>query len=226
MTPLNDPPREKTHGGTPEWLLRMVVESMLIVLSILGALGVDQWRDGRHDSMVASQSLEIFEREIRSNQARLVDGVPYHAGLRDVVAGMAEDPNRAVEVRSIVEGLEPAVLLSTAWETALATGALTHMDVETVSGLSLTYNLQQRFREDMGRGVPRLIITPATTAQDKLTQIQQTLFYLTNLVRAEQQLQEVYSQALEIIRKAKDPKSGARGPDTTRADSSAARSTS
>jgi hypothetical protein len=98
------------------------------------------------------------------------------------------------------------------------------MDVETVSGLSLTYSLQQRFRDEMGRGVPRLIITPATSAQEKLTQIQQTLNYLTDLVRAEQQLQEVYSQALEVIRKAKDPDDAAARPagtPPTRADSSA-----
>jgi hypothetical protein len=220
-SPLNDPPREAEHGGTPEWLLRITIESLLIVLSILLALAVDGWRDSRHNHQVAVQSLQIFEREIKANQARIEDGVPYHIGLRDVVAGMADDPERATEVRGIVEGLEPAVLLSTAWETALATGALTHMDVETVSALSLTYSLQDRFSVDSRAGIPRFVILPTTTPQEKMAQVQQTLAYLTNLVRSEQQLQAVYTQALEVTHKALNRMAGRRD-SADAADSAAA----
>ena len=50
---------------------------------------------------------------------------------------MAGEPAEA-DLRSAMEGLEPVVLLNTAWETALATGVLTHMEFTIVSALSLT----------------------------------------------------------------------------------------
>lgn len=185
--------------GTPEWLLRASFESVLIVLSILLALGVDSWHQDVENRGLARTSLEIFEREIRQNAARVADVVPYHIGMRDVVEGMAAEPERVVEVRSIVEGLEPTFLLSAAWETALATGALRHIDVQTVSALSLTYSLQQRFREDSRALLPRLLVTETTSEAEKLVQIRQALAYLNAIMRSEQELHGVYLQALQQI---------------------------
>ena len=42
------------------------------------------------------------------------------------------------------QGLQVAFLLDTAWQTALTTGALTHMDYEMVSRPSAIYTLQKR----------------------------------------------------------------------------------
>ena len=47
--------------------------------------------------------------------------------------------------RSKASRLRPAFLTDTAWRTALATGALTHMEYETVARLSALYTAQQRF---------------------------------------------------------------------------------
>jgi hypothetical protein len=197
----DDPAEGKRKGltGTPEWLLRVTIESLLIVSSILLALAVDQWRDSRHNRIVAQQALDVFNREMNKNLGRIEENLPYHTGLRDVVAGMAGDASRAPEVQTILEGLEPTVLLNTAWETALATGALTHINVGTVSALSLTYDLQQRFRDQMQRGLPRVIITASTTEGEKLSKIQETLVYLNELVRSEQELQSVYVEGLKVI---------------------------
>jgi hypothetical protein len=194
-------------SATPEWLLRVSIESVLIVISILLALAVDQWRENRSNRLLARQSLQIFEREVRRNLTALEEVIPYHTGLRDVAVAMAAQPERVVEVRSIVEGLKPVVLLNTAWETALATGALRHIDVETVSALSLTYSMQQRFREEVRAGLPRLLPSGDADARE----MQQAIAYLTEMGRSEDELRGVYLQALEVITQAI-------GADTTRAD--------
>jgi hypothetical protein len=51
----------------------------------------------------------------------------------------------SIEFRDTMEALQPIVLTSSAWETAVATAALGRMDFELVSALTLTYNTQLRF---------------------------------------------------------------------------------
>jgi len=125
-----------------KWIVKGLVESIFVVGSILMALAVDQWSQDRDFAELADQSLGIFEREILQNQARVEDVAPYHQGIRDILAQMRQLPDRGMDLRNIMEGLTPPVLLNTAWETSLATGALTHMDFEVVSALSLTYSIQ------------------------------------------------------------------------------------
>jgi hypothetical protein len=123
-----------------------LVESVLVVGSILLALGLDEWNEDRGFQDLATRSLVNFEREIQQNRLRLEDATPFHVGLRDILANMdagsAAVP--ATTIRNILEGFQPALLVSTAWETAVATGALGYMDYEVVAGLSLTYSLQER----------------------------------------------------------------------------------
>ena len=191
--------RPQRLASTPEWLLRVSVESLLIVLSILLALGVDEWRESRSYQELADQSLLIFAQELEQNFVKLDDVVPYHMGLHQVVAEMAADAERVVEVHTIVEGLQPTVLQNTAWETALATGAFRHIDVNTVSHLSRIYSMQQQFRDKTTLGRPELFVTNATTPEQQLEQMQHALMYLTDVVRAEQDLLGVYQLALEEI---------------------------
>ena len=94
-----------------EWILRALAESTIIVVSIILALAVDEWRDDRHNHELAAQSLMIFEQEIRQNLGRVDDAAPYHAGLRDVVAGMTAGEPAEADLRSAMEGVEPVVLL-------------------------------------------------------------------------------------------------------------------
>jgi hypothetical protein len=210
-TDMSHGPRHRRLATTPEWLLRVSIESLLIVLSILLALAVDQWREGRNNQELAQQSLQIFAQEIEQNLAMMNDLVPYHVGLQQVVAEMAEQPDRSVDVHSIVEGLQPTALLNTAWETALATGAFRHMDVSTVSRLSRVYGLQQRFRDQTTIGRPELFVASAATPDQRLQQMQQALRYLTAVVRAEQELRGIYVLALDEI----DPLAEFRTEETT-----------
>ncbi len=185
--------------GKPEWILRATFESMLIIVSIVAALAVDEWRQDRQNQELATQSLAVFEREIRQNMARLDDVAPYHAGMRDVVARMAAEEAAGADLRSIMEGLEPTVLLSTAWETALATGALTYMDFEVVSALSLTYSLQRRFAEESRSHLPDISVVPGGSPAMLDDRITAARSYLEDLTRDEQQLRGVYAEALQMI---------------------------
>ena len=170
------------------------------MLSILLALAVDNWTEGRRHQQLAQQSLQIFERELRQNLAAVEDVAPYHTGLRNVVAEAIENPAQAADMRSIVEGLKTVRLRRTAWETALASGALTHIDVEKISRLSLTYDMQEGFRQLTLAAAQRFPIgfENDTAARDR--NVRDIYSYLSELVAAEEELIGIYTQAIGMIR--------------------------
>lgn len=181
------------------WILKGLVESLFVVGSILLALAVDEWAQEQEYAELASQSLGIFEREIGQNRARLDDQIPYHTGIRDLLSGMRVETSAPSDVASIMEGLDPPVLLSTAWETALATGALTHMEFEVVSALSLTYSIQEGFESRTRIDRPRISALDPVTAAQARARTDEALEYVAALVQDEAELITVYDQALALI---------------------------
>jgi hypothetical protein len=199
-----------------KWILKGLVESVFVVASILLALAVDEYQQNRDYAELADQSLAIFEREIRQNRARLDDVVPYHRGINDLLGQMRGFPEREVDLRSIMEGLTSPVLLSTAWETALATGSLTHMEFDLVSALSLTYSIQSGFAERTRVDRPRFSVPQGLTPFQNRQQLDEAYEYMTSLTRDESELLAVFDQALDIITTRRD-RDGSEPPRPTTA---------
>jgi hypothetical protein len=197
----------------PKWILKGLVESVLVVGSILLALAVDEWSQSKEYADLADQTLAIFDNEIRQNRARIADLSPYHQGIRDLLGQMMGQEAGQLDVRPIVEGFEAPVLLNTAWETALATGALTHMGVDVVSALSLTYSIQEGFEERTRADRPRFQGPGTLSSAQNREQVADAYQYVASIARAEAELLSVFDQALEVIH-------GARGGSTATSDSS------
>ena len=56
-----------------EWLPRVLFESLLIVVSILLALGLDQWQEDREIQELVDRSIQSFEIEIQRNKSSIED---------------------------------------------------------------------------------------------------------------------------------------------------------
>ncbi len=182
------------------WISRVMVESVLVVGSILLALALDEWNEGREYQDLANRSLANFEREIEQNRLRVEDVTLFHAGLRDVLTNMAAGGGEvpATTIRNIMEGFQPAILVSTAWETAVATGALGYMDYDVVAGLSLTYNLQERLAVLNQSGLNDLLVGGFRSEDAELLAYMANR-YMRELTEAEQSLQGVYDLVLGLI---------------------------
>ncbi|MFQ6005941.1 MAG: hypothetical protein ACE5OQ_10595 [Woeseia sp.] len=188
-----------------EWLPRVLFESFLIVISILVALYLDEWRDDRQDAENIDIALSNFISEIQQNKARVDDAAPFNQGLRHVLG--RRQKVRAIEsiatFVNIIESYSPVVLQSTAWETAIATGALAKMDYDLVSALSLTYSLQNRYQQVSRTGMADMT-SPQNLSEETLDlAIYNSIRYLDDVTRMETELGVVYTEAESVIRTAR-----------------------
>jgi hypothetical protein len=199
MSNLSPSETEGSLGWKP-WISRVLVESLLVVGSILLALALDEWSEDREFEDLATRSLVNFEREIQQNRLRVEDVILFHAGLRDVLARMNQDGAgaSATDIRNMLEGFQPAILVSTAWETAVATGALGYMDYDVVAGLSLTYNLQERLVALNQSGLNDLLVGGFRSGEADFLAYSANR-YMRDLTEAEQRLQGVYDLVLGLI---------------------------
>lgn len=200
---------------TSVWLPQVMFESMLIVVSILVALGLDEWRSDRQDAENIEHALSNFISEIQQNRARVEDAAPFNQGLHHVLSRRQEV--RAIEsvatFINIIDSYSPVVLQATAWETALATGALARMDYNLVSALSLTYSLQNRYQQVSRIGKAQMT-SPQNLSQDKLElAVYNAIRYLNDITSMETELSVVYTEAESVIRSAKRIMSGEPEPE-------------
>ena len=184
------------------WLPRTIVESALIVISILLALALDEWQEDLEIQELIDRSIVNFQNELTQNKSRIEDIGVYHRGVLQVLQRrtFVSDSQSLEEFRNIMEALQPIVLTSSAWETAVATGALGRMDYELVSALTLTYNTQQRFDDDY-RSTLRLLLSPINLNQENLPITTYNAGrFVTDVTSAESELSVYYAQTLELIK--------------------------
>jgi hypothetical protein len=203
----------------PEWLKEVVIQSLAIIFSILLALWVDQWKENRAGRHLAVRSLENFLAEIRQNEARLDDVLPYHQGLRKMLVHL--DSTRSIHTQAEfqdavgIDGLRSPALLQTAWLTAVATGVLTKMDYETVAALSLTYTLQDRIREDGHNGIQAVISASNFGPGGAGLAVQTAKNHIRDVVASEEELRATYAQAEKVVGKKLESMEGPLKPDST-----------
>lgn len=190
-----------TSKTVSTWLPQVLFESALIVVSILVALGLDEWRESRQDAEVIQHALSTFLNEVQQNKARVEDAAPFNEGLRNVLHShyLEDDIVSVDDFVSMLESYSPAVLQSTAWETALATGSLAKMDYNLVAALSLTYSLQSRYQQANRSGISELT-SPQNLAEGRLKlSVYNSVRYLDNITSMEAELGVVYSEAASVI---------------------------
>ena len=192
------------NNTTSEWLPRVLFESFLIVVSIMVALALDEWRESRQDDETVRQALLNFRSEIDQNKARIEDAAPFNEGLLNVLQNRYEEDDIATvdEFVNMVESYAPVVLQSTAWDTALATGSLAKMDYNLVSALSLTYSLQNRYQMATRSGMDSLM-SPQNLSPDQISlAIYNSVRYLIDSTSMEAELGAVYAEANGVIARA------------------------
>jgi hypothetical protein len=183
------------------WLPRALVESLLIVISILLALGLDEWQEDQEIQELIDRSIINFSNELARNKSRIEDISAYHQGVWKVLEKRSRQPEVAsiVEFRNIMDAMQPVVLTSSAWQTAVATGALGRMDFELVSALTLTYNTQMRFDGKYNANLERLLLPDNLREENLNITIYNAARFVAGVTASESELGAYYAQTLELL---------------------------
>lgn len=185
--------REKTRQA----ITAALFEAFFVVLAVALALAANEWRQGVADRRQASSALASIVEELQSNRTAVAEALTYHSGRLELLQELQREP-RAPDPRAFPRGfVAPAQLFATAWASATATGALAHMDYDTVLELSRIYARQERY-EQQARSVAEIIY--GELFRHGVGGVVENLANLGTLISTfayrEQQLLEYYDQTL------------------------------
>lgn len=123
----------------------ILLEASFVVLGVFLALVANEWRADANARARADSARATIIEEIRTNREAVQEMQRYHAHLLDTLQTFpAGRPPPSPRVFS--EGFaNAATTLSTAWDAANATDAVSHLDYEDVLAFSELYALQQRY---------------------------------------------------------------------------------
>lgn len=120
-----------------------LIEVGIVTAGVLIALGVDEMRTSMQERRLADQARERFRTEIVENRDRALRKM---AETEKVFTAVQAAPDQAGVLVRRGENLF-MLFFDSAWETAVQTNALAHLDPEEVASLSSTYSGQERYLE-------------------------------------------------------------------------------
>ena len=146
-TVANSPPRNTRSVAS------MVLQVALIALGVFLGLAGEEWREAQANRRVAAETMRRFHAEVVANRDMLLRIKDYHtARLEELNAHFAATPEEKEAAKVQLAGIRPPRFESTAWELAVATGTLAHLEPELAFALSRTYGFQ-RMTDLLGTGL-------------------------------------------------------------------------
>lgn len=212
VTPAPAEPAAEGHAWRRrffgEWLPRAALESFLIVVSLLGALWLNQWNEDRQRAERVAEARSFIIEELRSNHARLTsaDYYPHHRRLRGVFLDPPSSPDPVEADRARIGevfagGVHPATFRDAAWRSVGMSDLLPYMKPREVFALADVYRRQEALSEMNSAAYATLIgMAPDANDPKEVRRLAQILrFYLTDVVAGEAELIKRQEQALKLM---------------------------
>ena len=192
----------------PPWLL----EGAFIVVSVALGFGVTQCGQYRDNRELAAKALTNLAAEVESNRQGLEPLMPIH---RQWVAALekADVSNSNQAAIDVYFAVRPALpegakspfpfLRRSAWDAAMAGGALRLIDYDVTTSLSEIYRLQDTVTENVQRLANGALSSPATfDPASRSASIRMLWLTMTDIEQAEAALLDLYHRHLPHIRTA------------------------
>ncbi|EMR02094.1 hypothetical protein [Cesiribacter andamanensis] len=189
--------------------LKLAIESLLIVFSVLLALFLNNYWASKQEAERTEVVLHSIREELRANKAIVEEWQKNHQAVLENIAYYRP---RTQAYDSLVhqhqfqfgllftETLVPNIVRSTAWETAKTTGMVQHFDLELATALSDVYDLQ---RLGPMRTIEKLTDLVNERQTHQREHVPQTLvlfqFAMQELVGQEYILLQAYTRALQQL---------------------------
>ncbi len=180
-----------------------------VILGVLIALAVDEWRDDHRKATEAHTALTELRRELAANHALILRRQALHGRL-DSLLGRILDQHLSTERvgRKAVlrewftrapNGFGPAHGSELAWQLALQSRAVEQFDPATRLLLARLYSENAQLREVSQTTLSNLFQTPATEGGNIFGSVLAAKGTLGDVVAGEKRLAELYPSALTRV---------------------------
>jgi len=128
------------------WLAQAAFESLMILISILLAFAIDNWREDSERARRLAEARGSLTQELRFNLKLLADNayLPHHLRLQAIYRKML-DSNTTDRADAMFEGgIHPAPLRDAAWRSFLVSGVAGDLPFALHARLAGIYGAQER----------------------------------------------------------------------------------
>ena len=190
-------PPHRTHESP---IQRILVESALIVFSILLALGVNSYVDARKERALTERALRGVRDEVSANLRAVRDIRAYH----DTIAKETQAVDAAHQATTYAafrahapawRGFHNPVLDGTAWQSAVTLGTVANMGYDTVRVLSSAYEFQNRLQQYTSASIPTFDLSDAAMPST----IRRMYVFIETMSILEDTLTDRYTKALKML---------------------------
>jgi hypothetical protein len=181
----------------------LLIEVFSIVLGVLLALGMNEWREQRAHQSQVKAALQNISHELRSNLEVLTTIHQNNVVTVDAIAKSNEGGTDTTDDRTFIPGLQ---LRKTAWETLQSTGVSNYADYETMLQLSGTYSMQGVYTQT-GVLLTEAAMNMSAFAVAHGKEVDNEKFshqfydYFAMLVRVEEELLKSYQKSIDHLEK-------------------------
>ena len=193
---------------------KLLRESLLIVLSILLALVINEWRANQKLEVEKEKILASIILELENNLESLREVMPYHKkvakGLSDLLK--SENVQDSLGNRSAINlffqysqnGFQEPRVQANAWQTAQLSGTMSQFDNEIIYHLSVLHELQQEGVETGWKKTAESFYESESFDPSKnLMILQRFQLSVSSLAGMERYLIEKHEETLEFLRNKK-----------------------
>jgi hypothetical protein len=182
----NGPPTESRRSRPwGPWLAQAAFESVMILVSILAAFAIDNWREDNERARRLTEARGSLMQELRFNLDLLSqeDYLPHHLRLGEIYRGMMLTGTTDRADALFERGIHPAPLRDAAWRSFLVSGVAGDLRFAVHARLAGIYGAQERLNFMHQASVASLIVS----------------MYLADVVASEKGLQKEYQAAVKEL---------------------------
>ncbi len=197
--------KRSLNHGTFNWLT-FFLEMAMIVFSIMLALSLESWREGRKEREQAHIALRNIHAEILQNRKAVAAAIPLHhkftTDLQKTISkfselkesGSGKDKGLGLDFE-----LRPPHLYQAAWQTVLSTQSLKTTDYQTILAIAELYEMQ-RWMSLIEEKILQAMLTPGAFDEKNVAQFLTMVFLLySDYTKLEERLVGQYDSTLNKI---------------------------
>lgn len=117
----------------------LLLEMVMIAFSVLLALGLESWREHRSQQGLAHEALVNVRNELAHNIGAIDAQLPKQREVLDKLRAALRELDAEGKTSAVQAPLRPPLLTAAAWQAALSTQAVSHIDLDTIQAVAGVY---------------------------------------------------------------------------------------